>query len=73
MYAGDRLFVGVTRGNVDRLTAGQPMRVALMDHKAVREIVVLFGEDKPAILAQVEAAGMEIPQAVKDSAAADPS
>ena len=71
-YAGDKLIVGVTRGNIDRLTAGKPMRVQIVEHANVREILVVFGEDKPSILAQLEAAGAEIAQAMKDSAAADP-
>ena len=71
-YTGDRLIVGVTRGNIDRLTAGKPMVVRFADHANIREVFVLFGEDKPAILQQLEDAGLEIAKAMKDSAVDDP-
>jgi hypothetical protein len=72
VYAKDILVMGVTRTNVDRLTAGQPIKVAVVEHKRVKTILLVFGETKSDILAGLEKAGMEIPQAMKDSAAADP-
>lgn len=72
-YIGTRLVVGVTRGNIDKLTNGHPILIELLKRHSVREIVVLFGEDKPAILAEMEAAGLEIAEAWKESARNDPS
>lgn len=72
VYCGDKLIVGVTRGNIDRLTAGQPMVMRIVDYLRIRDVIVLFGEDKPAILEQCEAAGMEIPEVIKEWAVADP-
>lgn len=69
---GERLIVGVTRGNIDRLTAGKPMRVQIAEHVSVREVIVVFGEDKHAIVAELESAGLEFAQAHKDAVAADP-
>lgn len=71
-YMGDMLLLGVTRGNIERLTAGKPIHVQVVDHATIRRVGVVFGEDKPAIIAQLEAAGVEIAQAMKDSAAEDP-
>lgn len=44
-----------------------------MIHHPVGRIIVLFGEDKPAIIAVLEAAGLEIAEAWKESARNDPS
>lgn len=74
-YCGERnekLLIGVTRENITRLTDGKPMRVILPEHITVREVFVLFGEDKPEILKQLEDAGLEIADAMKASATADP-
>ena len=71
-YMGDMLLLGVTRGNIERLTAGKPIHVQVVGHAIVRRVGILFGEDKPAILKQLEEAGVEIAQAMKDSVAAEP-
>jgi hypothetical protein len=69
-YINERLVVGVTRGNIDRLTAHRPMRIQLV--RPVSEILVVFGETKPDIIAEMEAAGAQFEQAHKDAAARDP-
>lgn len=69
-YVDELLVVGVTRGNVDRLTDGQPMRIQLL--KPVKDILVVFGETKPDIIAELEAAGARFEQAHKDAAQRDP-
>ena len=70
MYTDDLLVVGVTRGNIDRLTAHRPMKIDLV--KPVSRILVVFGEDKPAIVRELEAAGMEFADVHKAAANADP-
>jgi hypothetical protein len=71
-YTDDRMIVGITRKNVERLTDGKPLVIRPIAHRRVTEILVLFGEDKPAILRQLEAAGMDIAEAWKASAESDP-
>lgn len=50
---GSLLVIGVTRGNIDRLTAGLPFSVDLV--RPVDRVVLFFGEDKPSIIAEIEA------------------
>ena len=72
-YCDDgKLVVGVTRGNVDRLTDGKPLVIRPLAHRRVTEILVLFGEDKPSILRQLEAAGVDIADAWKAAAESEP-
>lgn len=70
-YCDGKVIVGITRGNVERLTAGRPIRVQLL-RQNVTEVLVLFGEDKPAILRQLEEAGMDIAAVWKADAERDP-
>jgi hypothetical protein len=70
MYAGDRLVLGVTRANVERLTQGQPIKADLL--RKVSSVLIMFGETKPDILRLVEEAGIDVPDAWKKSAEADP-
>lgn len=65
------LVVGVTRGSIERLTAGQPLKIALL-RQPVNEIAVVFGETKPEILRALEDAGIEVADVHKAAAAADP-
>jgi hypothetical protein len=71
MYVGDLLIVGVTRANVEKLTAHQPMLIRLA--KPATAVCLVFGETKPAILTQVEQEmQIEIADVLKAAAAADP-
>ena len=69
-YQDDLLIVGVTRGNIDRLTAHQPMKIDLI--KPVARVLVVFGDTKPDIIAELESAGMQFEQSHKDAADKDP-
>lgn len=68
----DGVLLGVTRLNVERLTAGQPIHFILSRPITVTSIALAFGETKPDIVRQFEAAGVEVPQAVKDATDRDP-
>lgn len=70
-YAGDKMVVGVTRGNIERLTAGRPLMIQLV--KSVEQILVVFGESKLDIIQQLEDAGLEFAESAKAAAEADPS
>ena len=50
---GSLLVIGITRGNVDRLTDGAPMSFDIM--RPVDRVVLFFGETKPAIIEEIEA------------------
>jgi hypothetical protein len=53
-YTGNGVVVvGITRGNVDRLLAGKPATFDLV--RPVERVVLFFGEDKPSIIAEIEA------------------
>lgn len=71
-YFNEVLIVGVTRKNVERLTAHQPIKIDLQ--RAVSRVLVVFGETKPAIIAELEAnGGVMFEQSHKDAAEHDPS
>lgn len=61
---------GITRGNVDRLTAGMPLVLRALQPADVS--LVVFGEDKPSILRQLQANGVEVWDAHMAAAQADP-
>lgn len=68
---GDLLVIGITRGNVDRLTAGQPIMTDLQ--RRVDRVVIFFGETKPAIIEEIEAkTPFRFEAAHKAAAEADP-
>lgn len=70
-WVGDIHIVGLTRKNIERLTSGEPIRVINLRPSAGTYIV--FGETKPAIIAQLEReTGVKFEQAHKDAAAEDP-
>lgn len=69
-YLGDKMIVGITRGNLTKLVDRQPMVIRLV--KSVTEIMVVFGETKPDIVRQLREAGAEIPDVVARAADEDP-
>lgn len=72
-YAGDLLMIGVTRGNIEKLTAGQPIFVAEL-HRPVRALVIVFGETKPDVIAAVErATSIPFEESHKAAAMEDPT
>lgn len=70
IQAGDLLIIGITRENVNRLEQGKPM--LFTPRWACKEISIVFGEDKPAIIAQMERAGAVFHEEMKASAERDP-
>lgn len=70
MQVGDLLVIGITRENVTRLVQGKPM--LFTPRWAAKEISIVFGEDKPAIIAQLEKAGAVFHPEMKASAERDP-
>jgi len=73
MFADDRLVIGITKGNVDRLLEGKPASIIGPRAMNVRSIMVIYGVDKLDIQHQLEAAGVEFAQVMKDGIAEDPS
>lgn len=70
-YIDDLVVVGITRKNVEKLTAHQPMKIDL--RRPVSQVLVVFGETKPDIIAELEASGgVQFEQAHKDAAQRDP-
>lgn len=70
LYSGDRLVVGLSRANVDRLVGGLPVSLPLA--RPVTRLFLLFGEDKVAIIRELEKAGIAVPDAIKQSAEESP-
>ena len=72
LYTEDGLMVvGITRGNINKLLAAQPMVIRPV--RPVKEILVLFGEDKPAIMEELKKAGVDVRPWMSEAVAADPS
>lgn len=70
-YLEDLCVVGITRRNVEKLTNHEPMKIDLA--RPVRRILVVFGETKPEIIAELEAKGGAVFEASHKAAAeADP-
>ena len=69
-YQDDLLIVGVTRGNIDRLTAHRPMKIDIM--KPIKQVLIVFGETKPDIIAELESAGAQFENVHKAAAERDP-
>lgn len=69
---GGTLVIGLTKGNIERLQTVNPATMTLPKPSRVEAFIVLYGEDKPDIIQQLELAGMQIPQAIKDDAKVNP-
>jgi hypothetical protein len=72
MRLGGKIMIGLTRGNIERLTAGDPIQFAGGPVWELREVAIMFGETKPDILKQLEAAGVEVLDVHRRAAEADP-
>lgn len=72
-YLGNMLLVGLTRANVEKLTTDNPIHFRVHDSQHVKEIAIIFGEDKPAILDQLEKNGMQIPLWMRETAMKEPT
>jgi hypothetical protein len=59
------VLLGLSRENVDRLTAGQPIRVdldaLLPDGPPPSEVLLTFGESEQSIVDELRAAGIRMP------------
>ena len=67
------LILGLTRENLIRLETTNPIFLDCTRPLAsVEHIMVLFGETKVELLDKLAQAGLEIPQAIRDDAEADP-
>ncbi len=58
-------LLGVTEGNVERLREGKPLVVDLAELGGSGEVVLAYGRDKPAIIADLAAAGIEVPEQLR--------
>lgn len=65
-------FIGLTQANLERLPA-EPILFRGPHALPVQDFVILTGPDKLAIMKQLEAAGIEFSQDMKDAVALDPS
>lgn len=72
MRGGGKVLVGLTRENINRLTAGKPIHFTNTPMPELRDVGILFGETKVDILKQLEAAGVEVPDAYYAAAEKDP-
>jgi len=68
--SGPLFGFGLSRGNIDRLTAGQPIKINLRDlgGPAVN-IAIMFGETEQALFDELKAAGAISPDTVYHAAA----
>lgn len=69
-YIEDRLMIGITQGNINRLKDNKPMRVKCM--KDISEILIIYGETKPKILDYLASQGQTIPTWMREAAEKDP-
>jgi hypothetical protein len=73
MFSDDLMIIGLTKLNVERLQTVNPITFKGPYAKPVKDLVIVYGDDKPAILAKLEEGGIEIPQYIRDHARDDPS
>lgn len=55
------LILGVDRENINRLTAGKPIRVTMESVGIERDVLIIFGETLQDVTNELMAAGMKIP------------
>ena len=70
-FTDDGVIFGLTQANLDRLPT-EPIMISYPNGKVVRHLAIIYGKDKPDIIAKLESHGIEIPQVVKDDALDDP-
>ena len=71
-FSDNGVIFGLTRNNLTRLP-DEPIMVSYEHARMVKHFAIIFGEDKPAIIAKLREFGVDIPQAVIDSAEEDPA
>ena len=71
-YMGDTILIGITKENMNRLTTGKPIRFDVKGKEPIKTVAIIYGEDKPAILKELENAGMQVPHWMWDSARKEP-
>lgn len=72
-YFGDTLLLGITKRNLNKLMEGKPIQLEVKGKESIKVIGIVYGESKPAILEELQKAGMNIPHWMWDSARNDPS
>lgn len=73
-YMGELLLIGITKGNINRLMEGKPIKFEVKGKEPIRTVGVIYGESKPAILEELEKVmGEKMPHWMWESAREDPS
>ncbi len=58
---GPLFIFGLSAGNVQRLTAGQPIRIVLDEMGVHGEVFIMYGETEQSIIAELRKSGLELP------------
>jgi hypothetical protein len=61
---GKVLFLGLSRRNIELLTAGRPIRVIGKEVGCDHDIFIHFGETEAAMVKELIAAGIRLPETV---------
>ena len=76
MRMGHRTIVGLTKKNIEKLMAGEPLHFGnsplTFQQTPLGSVAFVYGETKPDILRAFEASGVEVLQTYHDAAARDP-
>lgn len=72
-YMGELLLIGVTKGNINKLMEGKPIKFDVKGKEPIKTVGIVYGESKPAILEELQKSGMNIPHWMWESARKDPS
>lgn len=70
VYIGGMLIVGLTKKNLEKLENHEPIHFDTRTQ--VKDVAIIYGDDKLDILAQLEKSGMVIPDWMRESVMKEP-
>ena len=72
-YIGNLLMIGITKGNINKLTEGKPIYFEIKGKEPIKKMAIIYGESKISILEELQRTGMQVPHWMWESARNDPS
>lgn len=65
LYTDEGLIIGLTKMNIDRLKDKKPISIDIRMN--IKKLTIIYGDTKPDMIADIEKAGLELPEVVKQS------
>jgi hypothetical protein len=72
-YIGDLLLLGITKRNFEKLTENKPIYFEVKSKEPIKNICIMYGDDKVKMLENLQEMGMDIPHWMWESVRENPT